>query len=125
MPLSLSSSDWTRIQRLKSASSYGRPASGSIAVNEDVTNPITNVTNGAGTSRTRREASKWIDYIASRNQDYTLKSSSYSGTSFIGTRNTLVKLNCNCGTITGANTSVVTSKLAGCSKCNPAQHLRI
>jgi hypothetical protein len=124
MPLSLSSSDWTRIQRLKAASIYGRPTTGTVATNEDVTNPLT-TPNSPGTSKTRREASKWTDYVASRNQDYTLKSSNYSTPSFIGTRNTLVKLNCNCGTITGANTSVPNSKLAGCSKCNLAQHLRM
>ena len=87
MPLSLSSSDWTRIQRLKSASSYGRPTTGTVATKKDVTNPLT-TPNSPGTSKTRREASKWIDYLASRNQDYTLKSSNYSTPSFIGTRNT-------------------------------------
>ena len=130
MPLSLSSGDWIRIQRLKSAKGYGIPTTGVLATNEDVVNvaslsnpisPPTLQTRVVGSSKTRRENSKWIDYMASHRCDYTLKSKTSSG----ATQLKLVKINCNCGTISGANTSILTSKLAGCAKCNPAQHLRI
>ena len=128
MPMSMSSADWTRIQRLKQARGYAI----AIAAKEDVLNvairgnpfnPETKISRVVGSSRTRRDASRWTDYLASQHQTYTLKSSSYQGT-FIGTRNTLVSLNCNCGVITNGNTSVLDAKRAGC-KCNIAQHLRI
>lgn len=129
----MSSSDWTRIQRLKQARSYATD----IAANSDILNkvtagnpfsPLTKISRVAGSSRTRREASKWIDYKASQDTDFSLKTTNYQYTSagtFVGTRNTLYALNCNCGTITGMNGTVQSIKKAGCLKCNSAQHLRM
>jgi hypothetical protein len=123
--MSMSSSDWTRIQRLKQARTYAT----TIAANKDVINkvtpgnpfnPETKISRVVGSSKTRRDASRWIDFVASQDQTYELKSSNYTYTTpgaFKGTQNTLTKL-CNC------TTAIVNSKRTGC-KCNMAQHLRM
>ena len=122
--MSLSGADWTRIQRLKQARNYNKV----LASNKDIINVVSPASNPfnvetlesrvVGSSRTRREVSKWTDYIASRAQDYML----YSGQPRVGPTTvivkTLVRVNCNCGTITGANSRVVTTKYAGCAKCS-------
>jgi len=121
----MSVSDWTRIQRLRQARTYAT----TVATNEDVTNvttrgnpfnPETGISRVVGSSKTRRDASRWTDFVASQDQTYTLKSSNYTYTTpgaFTGTRTRLVKL-CNCAT------TILNSKVVGC-KCNSAQHLRM
>jgi hypothetical protein len=123
--MSMSSSDWTRIQRLRQAKTYAT----TIAENKDVINkvtrgnpfnPQTDISRAVGSSKTRRDASRWTDFVASQHETYTLKSSGYTYTtpgSFVGTRNRHVTL-CSC------TTAIVNSKRTGC-KCNIAQHLRM
>ena len=125
----LSASDWTRIKRVQSARDYGSPGFGVIATRRDVIN-VPSLVNGPsnreersrviGSSRIRREASKWTDYVASRAQGYVLKSESSNTTSNVPTgvtQNTLVKINCNCRQIVGANSLILAAKSTGCIKC--------
>jgi hypothetical protein len=122
----LSAGDWIRIKRVQSARNYNTV----LSSKKDITNvatpaiPNTNRSHVVGSSRTRRESSKWTDYVASRAQGYVLTSEVFNTTTNLNTgatRNTLVRVNCNCGTITGANSSVLTSRTTGCINC---QHLR-
>jgi hypothetical protein len=88
MPLPPSAADWTRFQKLRGAFTYGTPgAAGAIDLvnNSDLNNvqtppgcnPCTSragtrrdLDRIAGTSKTRREASKWIDYKAAAQFDF-------------------------------------------------------
>jgi hypothetical protein len=118
MPLSLSSGDWIRMQKLKNARRYAS----TISSNEDILNnvtrgnpfsPQTDVSRIAGSSKIRREASKWIDFIASQ-KETTLQQSvnyQYSAASvFTGTRLTSTKL-CSCTSTT------LQPKQTTCIKC--------
>lgn len=127
MPMSLSAGDWTRIQKLKSVRGY----SNEIAVNKDVLNrvskdlPFTSTLPNSssrvvGSSKTRRESSKYIDYLASQKQSYLVQnehSSRGNATSGFGIQNSIVSLGCNCGSITGQNKNVLPTKNTGCLKC--------
>lgn len=118
MPMSLSAGDWVRIQRLKTVRTYATD----IRTNKDVvshvtaanpTTPPTNLSRVVGSSKTRREASKYIDYIASQHQTYILQnenSSSGNSTTGFGIQNNLHVL-CSC------TKSVLNPKLTGCVKC--------
>ena len=88
MPLPPSAADWTRFQKLKSSLTYGVPtAPGAIDLinNTDLNNrqtPTACVPCSSragirrdqdpvvGSSKTRREASKWIDYKAAVQLDF-------------------------------------------------------
>ena len=82
MPLPPSASDWIRFQKLKSAIAYNTTISANTDIQNVVTpagcNPClsnrqatrTDIDRVAGSSRTRREASKWIDFVASRQTDF-------------------------------------------------------
>ena len=127
MPMSLSAGDWTRIQKLKSVRGY----SNEIAANKDVLNrvskdlPFTSTLPNSssrvvGSSKTRRESSKYIDYIASQKQSYVVQneqSSRGNATTGFGIQNLIISLGCNCGNITGQNKNVLPTKNAGCAKC--------
>ena len=118
MPLPPSAADWIRLKRLRNTSRY----STTIAANKDVINKITagdpfNPETGqsrvVGSSKTRRTASTWTDFIASHHENYQHKSVNYSYTTpraFTGTKHTITKL-CTCVTTTLA------PKSAGCPKC--------
>jgi hypothetical protein len=78
MPLPLSAGDWIRIQRLKNAVPYG--GSIDLVKNTDLSSVVSPQSNPfvppllksrvVGSSKIRREASKWIDYVAARHTDY-------------------------------------------------------
>jgi hypothetical protein len=88
MPLPPSAADWTRVQKLKRAFNYGTPgAAGAIDLvgNTDLYNRETpagcnpcssrpgirrDQDRAVGSSKTRREASKWIDYKAAAQLDF-------------------------------------------------------
>lgn len=132
----LSAGDWVRLQRLRGArangysntSTSGVLTSTSAIFNKDVVppqmiqQPIHN-TNAAihvypivGTSKIRRPASNWTDYVASQTADYVLSSqAANTGTSV---KNAQTKL-CSCTTTTA------TTKLGICTKCNQTTHVRI
>ena len=73
----MSAGDWVRIQRLKGSVNY---AKGALVSNVDVKNPVspksnpfnptTDISRVVGSSKTRRETSKWTDYIAATHADY-------------------------------------------------------
>jgi hypothetical protein len=88
MPLPPSAADWTRLQKLKRAFTYGTPgAPGAIDLvgNTDLNSVQTPTAcdpcssragirrdqdQVVGSSKTRREASKWIDYKAAAQLDF-------------------------------------------------------
>ena len=88
MPLPPSAADWTRFQKLKRAFTYGSPGSpGAIDLvnNTDMNNVQTpagctpcssragvrrDLDRVAGSSKTRREASKWVDFKAAAQADF-------------------------------------------------------
>lgn len=127
MPMSLSAGDWTRIQKLKNVRKYANE----IAVNKDVINRVSqdvpfnstlpnSSSRVVGSSKTRRESSKYTDYIASQKQSYVVQnehSSRENATTGFGIQNSIVLLGCNCGTITGENKSLLLTKSTGCAKC--------
>ena len=73
----LSAGDWIRLKRLQGARNYQTDKDG------DITNPsptLLETTKGArrvftefGTSKIRRPASSWTDYVASQKADYVLE----------------------------------------------------
>ena len=87
MPMPASASDWTRYKRLVGAGRAGRVID--VVGNTDVQSPqrlISSARDGfrpdqdryGGLGRTRREASKWTDYVASQQADF-ITVSQYSG----------------------------------------------
>jgi len=67
MPLPLSAGDWVRIQRLKSAVPYGQDID--LLNNTDLRS-VVSPPRVVGSSKTRRETSKWTDYVAATHTDY-------------------------------------------------------
>jgi hypothetical protein len=119
MPLPLSAGDWIRMKRLVGGNRYQAEKDKDItnvALPADSVRPFP-LTRDVGSSKTRREASKWTDYVASLGQDYTLKS---EGTNSILNTITLKQF-CSCKT----NIGWKQNKFVGCSLCTPAQHLRM
>ena len=127
MPMSLSAGDWTRIQKLKSVRGY----SNEIAAKKDIINRVSqdvpfsstlpnSSSRVVGSSKTRRESSKYIDYVASQKQSYVVQneqSSRGNATTGFGIQNSVILLGCNCGNITGQNKNVLLTKSTGCAKC--------
>lgn len=113
----LSAADWTRLQRMRQAKAYMTTAS----TNEDIAGPtLPQIGYGpsfligktVGSSKIRRTASSYTEYIASQTADYMLPSqAAINGTSI---KNTLTKL-CSC------TSTVVTTDVAGCNKCGAAR----
>lgn len=131
----MSASDWIRIKRLQGARSNGKSYSangvsvdGVLTTNKDIAptqnpqNEVHNI-NGAinvfpvvGTSKIRRPASNWTDFVASQTADYILRSQ--AATTGTSVKNTLTKL-CNCVSTT------LSTKNGICTKCNQTTHVRI
>lgn len=92
------------------------------ASNKDITNvslPTSGnlpfpLTRDVGSSKIRRESSKWIDFKASQTTT-VVYSKEIAG---CVPQRTLVRI-CDC------TSSVLSTKFTGCLKCNPAQHLRM
>ena len=88
MPLPPSAADWTRLQKLKRAFTYGTPGAPhaiDLVYNTDMNNVQTppactpcssragirrDQDQVVGSGKTRREASKWIDYKAAAQADF-------------------------------------------------------
>lgn len=103
--MSLSASDWTRIQRLRQVRAYATE----LSTNEDIAPPVPLISarrHVVGTSRIRRQASKWTDYLASQHFSYQSKTVGTNGAPVIS----LTTL-CNCSTTT------ITSLYTGCFVC--------
>lgn len=132
----MSASDWIRIKRLQGARANGYSNSSTSGVltstsaifNKDVAPPqfpqderhnvngAINVFPVVGTSKIRRPASNWTDYVASQTADYVL--SSQAATTGTSVKNTLTKL-CSCTATT------LSTKQGICTKCNATTHVRI
>jgi hypothetical protein len=133
----LSAGDWVRLQRLRGArangysnsSTGGLLTSTSTIFNKDISPPqvhqdqihnlnaAINVFPVVGTSKIRRPASNWTDYVASQSADFVL--SSQNGLHATSVKRRLTKL-CSCTTTT------LLTKTGPCTKCNGATtHVRI
>lgn len=122
----LSAGDWIRLKRLRGATTY---ASVNLATNKDIypvnppqvlihnTSPI-NVFDVVGTSKIRRTASNWTDYIASQTADFVLTSQGSSTNPSV--TNSVTKL-CSCS----APSYSVKKTNGVCTKCNVTTHVRI
>lgn len=121
----LSAGDWIRLKRLQGAKTYN---SINLTTNKDIYPPQPNqleihntsaisVYPVVGTSKIRRTASNWIDYVASQTADFVLTSQASSTNPSI--TNTVTKL-CNCSTPTYS-----VKKTGICTKCNQFTHVRI
>ncbi len=133
----LSAGDWVRLKRLQGArangysngSTSGVLTSSSAIYNKDIVPPQPNqleihnysaisVYPVVGTSKIRRTASNWTDYVASQTADYVLTSK--VSTTSPSVTNTVAKV-CGC---TAPTYSV--KKLGVCTKCNGSfTHVRI
>lgn len=120
----MSASDWIRLKRIKGATTYKTV---NLDTNKDIvppSNPQIQVhNNGAinvfpvvGTSKIRRPASSWTDYIASQTADYI--TSAQAATTGTSVRNTVRKV-CTC------TTSTLSTKQGICTKCNQTTHVCI
>ena len=120
----MSASDWIRMKRLRGARTYQTV---NLNTNKDIAPPQfpqneihnyspINVFPVVGTSKIRRPASSWTDYVASQTADYVLRSQNAVNTTSV--KRTLVRL-CDC------TTSTVTTKPGICTKCNTTTHVRI
>ena len=137
MPLSPSAADWTRFQKLRGAFTYGTPgAAGAIDLinNTDMNNvqtpspcaPPCSSKAGirrdndrvVGLSKTRREASKWIDYKAAAQANFV------TGREQAGSKNHEQIRTQLCGGGVPCVTSVLNSKL-GILRSAVYQHSRI
>jgi hypothetical protein len=132
----LSAGDWVRLQRLRGARANAYDytegnvsVKGVLTTNVDIAppqmiqQPIHN-TNAAikvypvvGTSKIRRPASNWTDYVASQTADYVL--SSQAGLNQTSVVNKQTKL-CSCAT-----PITLSTKVGICTKCNQTTHVRI
>lgn len=120
----MSASDWIRMKRLRGATTYQTV---NLATNKDIAPPqfaqdeihnksAINVFPVAGSSKIRRPASSWTDYVASQTADYILRSQNAVNTTSVN--RTLVRL-CNCTSTT------VDTKQGICTNCNQTTHVRI
>ena len=120
----LSASDWTRLKRLRGARKYVEV---NLNTNKDIvptqfgqqvyTSGAINVFATTGTSKIRRTASNWIDYIASQTAD--IVTSSQEEITNPSITHSVSKL-CTCDPV-----SYSVKKLGICTKCNPTTHVRI
>jgi len=131
----LSAGDWVRLKRLQGARANGYSytqnsvsVSGVLTTNKDIVPPQPNqfeihnysaigVYPVVGTSKIRRAASNWTDYIASQTADYVL--TSQASTTSPSVTNSVTKL-CSCS---APNYSV--KKTGQCRICNQFTHVRI
>lgn len=121
----LSAGDWVRLKRLRGAKTYKTV---NLDTNKDIANaPVSqlipglngaiNVFRTVGTSKVRRTASSWTDYVASQTADFVL--TSQASTTSPGITNTVIKL-CDCST-----PPYSVQKVGICTKCNVTTHVRI
>lgn len=113
----LSAGDWTRLQRIRGAKTY---ATVNLATNKDIApttnrqlpyNPSTLIKPVVGTSRIRRTASQWSDYVASQTADFvTSKNTGLNGNALSVTRL------CDC------STAALPVRLANCARCSVFVH---
>lgn len=131
----LSAGDWVRLKRLRGArqngysngSTSGLLTASSAIYNKDIVPPsfaqqhylkgAINVFSTTGTSKIRRTASSWTDFVASQTADYVL--TSQASTTSPSVTNTVTKV-CDCSTPTYS-----VKKLGICTKCNVTTHVRI
>lgn len=125
----LSAGDWIRLQRLRGARNNGLTGTdGVLTTNKDIAptpfpqvgyNRSLLIRRNIGTSKIRRPASNWTDFIASQTADFVISSQSVnSGVNVTGVKNTRTTL-CNCTTTT------LTTKAGICTKCNATTHVRL
>jgi hypothetical protein len=123
----LSAGDWIRLQRLRGSRNNGTTGSDAVLVtNKDIAptpfnqlgyNTSLLIPKTVGTSKIRRPASNWTDYLASQTADYVVSSRRANNATEV--KNTLVRL-CDC------SSSQLTTKKGICTKCNGAYtHVRI
>lgn len=121
----LSAGDWIRLKRLRGATTYQTV---NLNTNKDIYPTQSNqfeIHNSTaimsfpvvGTSKIRRAASNWTDYIASQTADYIL--TSQAATTSPSITNAVTKL-CSC-----AAPNYSAKKLGICTKCNVTTHVRI
>jgi hypothetical protein len=121
----LSAGDWVRLKRLQGAKTYN---SVNLTTNKDIApTPSSQISVGltgainvfdvVGTSKIRRTASNWTDYIASQTADFVL--TSQASTTNPSITNSVTKL-CSCST-----PSYSVKKVGICTKCNQTTHVRI
>ena len=124
MPLmSMSSADWIRLKRLKGGSQYTeQPGKDIVNVSLKVTPPFPfPVRRDVGSSNTRRETSKWIDFVASQSADYILNKEAKSN--ILTRTRKLVACNCSAEQLASKTARVSTAvKWTGCQKC---KHLEL
>lgn len=113
----LSAGDWIRIKRLEGARRYemDKPLDIAPVMNPQLPyNKAMNIAPIVGTSRIRRTASSWSDYIASQNTDYILESGVAGTKTLTGIK---IKL-CDCGPFS-------INKVGACLKCGKFVHKRL
>uniref|UniRef100_A0A6C0AII4 Uncharacterized protein n=1 Tax=viral metagenome TaxID=1070528 RepID=A0A6C0AII4_9ZZZZ len=118
----LSAGEWTRIQRLRGATTY---VSVNLATNEDIAPPgnpqlgysqAMLISKVVGTSKIRRPASSWTDFMASQKLTYITRAENPTNPNAKSlTLNTL----CSC------TTTPITVKTTGCTKCGVFTHKTI
>jgi hypothetical protein len=123
----LSAGDWIRLKRLRGATTY---KSVNLTTNKDISsiktpevlihnmNPAIKVFDTVGTSKIRRTASNWTDFIASQTADFVL--TSQTSLTSPSVTNTVTKL-CSCA----APPYSVKKANGVCVKCNVTTHVRI
>lgn len=118
----LSAGDWIRLQRLRGARNNGLTGTdGVLTTNKDIAPPaFAKVAYGpsfligkqTGTSKIRRPASNWTDFVASQTGDFVIASQTVNnGVNIAGVTNKRTTL-CNCTTTT------LLTKVGNCTKCN-------
>lgn len=115
----LSAADWTRLKRLR-----GQILDTSVVDTEKPTTqqlpyllPIHSYKT-VGTSKIRRPASNWIDFVASQKADYVVPYVWQNASPSSSSNLAFIKL-CDC------STNLLPVKNAGCTKCNQTTHVRI
>jgi hypothetical protein len=140
MPMSMSAADYTRMLRRQGGMNYDLTVgagSTSFPKDKDVApamfpqfpyggdqliKPV------VGSSKTRRPASDWTNFVAARDDDYVLMSQGGQSANENADNTGAVKFKvvqiaaCRCAS---GSLPVINKlpKYAGCAKCNPAQHL--
>jgi len=138
MPMSMSASDWTRLQRQTGGMNYDStvgigPTNANFPKDEDINPPAFNrskallIAADVGGSKIRRPASEFTNFTAARVADYVLKSQGQRGTNQNGlntgtARLTVTRLAACRGC---ASLGITLPKVGICNKCNSAQHVRL
>lgn len=112
----LSAGDWIRLRRLQGARTYTSTVSSNIDIINPVSMPRTIyspaflIPRDVGTSKIRRPASNWTDYVASQTADFVTHA---GGNGITSNANTLsVTKLCSCVT------STLGTRTTGCKVCS-------